>query len=163
MEGPFCTAAAYASSRMRGSGRDPRPPNEKFEHPARRREQAVGRSPAPPGTGLCCRLPQTLASAGCHPRIPISMSVPGTAADVSTSYYDSISTVPGTGPRLRFDRLISSRPSPNRAPRGCPVLTLCGLYHCNDSSPVDRTTSYPARPMNGPSPPPGGWAATFNV
>ncbi len=29
------------------------------------------------------------------------MSVPGTAADVSTSYYDSISTVPGTGPRVR--------------------------------------------------------------
>ena len=29
------------------------------------------------------------------------MSVPGTAADVSTSYYDSISTVPGTGPRGR--------------------------------------------------------------
>ncbi len=25
------------------------------------------------------------------------MAVPGTAADVSTSYYDSISTVPGTG------------------------------------------------------------------
>ena len=31
----------------------------------------------------------------------MNMSVPDTAADVSTSYYDSISTVPGTGPRVR--------------------------------------------------------------
>jgi len=46
--------------------------------------------------------PRSLPSAGCHPsRVPIFMSVPGTAADVSTSYYDSISTVPGTGPRVR--------------------------------------------------------------
>jgi len=30
-------------------------------------------------------------------RVPIFMSVPGTAADVSISYCDSISTVPGTG------------------------------------------------------------------
>ena len=29
------------------------------------------------------------------------MSVPGTAADVSTSCSDSVSTVPGTGPRVR--------------------------------------------------------------
>jgi len=35
------------------------------------------------------------------PTHPGTMSVPGTAADVSTSYYDAISTVPGTGPRVR--------------------------------------------------------------
>ena len=30
-----------------------------------------------------------------------------------------------TGPSVRIDSLISSRPSPHGAPRGCPVLTLC--------------------------------------
>ena len=44
----------------------------------------------------------SLPPAGCHPsRVPISMSVPGTAADVSTSYHDSISTVSGTGSSAR--------------------------------------------------------------
>jgi len=46
------------------------------------------------------------------------MSVPGTAADVSTSCYDSISTVPGTGPDLWKDPLDFSAPiSPPRSPR----------------------------------------------
>ncbi len=46
------------------------------------------------------------------------MSVPGTVTDVSISCSDAISTVPGTSPRVRFDVPISTRPSPNRAPRG---------------------------------------------
>ena len=37
----------------------------------------------------------------------VPMSVPGTAADVSTSYYDSISTVPGTGTPV--NRILSLR------------------------------------------------------
>ena len=41
------------------------------------------------------------------------MAVPGTAADVSTSQYDSISTVPGTGPR---DRNASETARPPIAP-----------------------------------------------
>ncbi len=66
----------------------------------------------------CCHLPRIRVARPC---IPISMSVPGTAADVSTSYYDSISTVPGTGPRVRFDALTWTRPLTRGAPRGSPL------------------------------------------
>ncbi len=40
------------------------------------------------------------------------MSVPGTAEDVSTWCCDSISTVPGTGPRVQFGTMTSARTHP---------------------------------------------------
>ena len=106
-------------------------------------------------------LPQPLPPAGCHPRIPISMSVPGTAADVSTSYYDSISTVPGTGPDAWKDPLDFSAPmSPRRSPR-LPGMTLCGPYGCGSLVNIDRTTSNPARPINAPAP--SGWKGKLST
>ena len=106
----------------------------------------------------------SLPPAGCRSRIPISMSAPGTAADLSTSYYDSISTVPGTGPDVWKDPLDFSAPmSPRRSPR-LPGMTLCGPYGCGSLVNIDRTTSYPARPINAPAP--SGWKgelSTFNL
>jgi len=66
---------------------------------------ASGRKPAVPLSGPAHArpaIPMATATSRCRRqvatlRIPFSMSVPGTAADVSIWCCDSISTVPGTG------------------------------------------------------------------
>ena len=85
------------------------------------------------------------------------MSVPGTAADVSTSYYDSISTVPGTGTRVCFDTPNSPLPSPHSATRGCP-LDIVGASRDEFASTLvpnnvkDGTPAHRALSADGKSP-----------
>ncbi len=99
------------------------------------------------------------------------MSVPGTATELSTSYYDSISKLPGTGPRVRFDRPTSTRPSADRAPRGYsrPPAAVTSRHQRVAGGRVDPRHIPPGPGHNrcrrqvAPSHDPGGRVGTFNV
>jgi len=74
--------------------------------------------------------------------------------------------IPDTGYRRwsgRVTLLVSARPSPRGAPRGCQVRALCGPDGRVRWSATGRTTLHLARPPVAPTRASSGWGSSFFV